>query len=201
MPPHYARVDGLTIGQAAAITGLHKNTIRAYIKQGRLAAEVVRGKYGVEYRISRPALAALAAFVAPLVDGTAVEADGTPPDGAPAAAGVVSGAESGPSDGPVGDGSGRDSQGLPEATGTPNTPHTLSLEPLVGLVRQLQEENRNLAGQLGFVQAQLQQAHDTIRLLQAPPPEPAPADDPPIEAVATIREAPPAQPRPWWRFW
>jgi hypothetical protein len=33
----------------------------------------------------------------------------------------------------------------------------------------VQEENRNLAGQLGFVQAQLQQARETIRLLQAPP--------------------------------
>jgi hypothetical protein len=75
---------------------------------------------------------------------------------------------------------------------------------LVALVRHLQEENRNLAGQLGFVQAQLQQAHETIRMLQAPPPEPPEpetGDDTMVDAVATIKEPPPEPARPWWRFW
>src|SRR5262245_42546004 len=52
--------DSLTIGQAARLIGLHKNTIRAYIKQGRLAAQVVRGKYGQEYRLNQADVVALA---------------------------------------------------------------------------------------------------------------------------------------------
>jgi hypothetical protein len=78
---------------------------------------------------------------------------------------------------------------------------------LVGLVRQLQEENRNLAGQLGFVQAQLQQARETIRLLQAPPPEAVDGGggvviEAATEDLAREREAAAAeQRRPWWRFW
>ena len=46
----------------------------------------------------------------------------------------------------------------------------------------MQEENRNLAGQLGFVQAQLQQAKETIRLLQAPPETVEGSEDVVIEA-------------------
>ena len=65
---------------------------------------------------------------------------------------------------------------------SPANSHNLSLEPLVGLLRQVQEENRNLAGQLGFVQAQLQQAKETIRLLQAPPETVEGSEDVVIEA-------------------
>lgn len=38
----------------------------------------------------------------------------------------------------------------------------------IRLVGRLQEENRNLAGQLGYVQAQLEQARSELRALQAP---------------------------------
>jgi hypothetical protein len=42
---------------------------------------------------------------------------------------------------------------------------------LVRLVRHQQDQLTQLAGQVGFLQAQLQQAHETIKLLQAPPEE------------------------------
>jgi excisionase family DNA binding protein len=45
-----------TIAEAAALTGLHKNTIRTKVKTGLLAAEVRVGKFGEEYRITHDAL-------------------------------------------------------------------------------------------------------------------------------------------------
>lgn len=99
--------------------------------------------------------------------------------------------------------------GIPGGTGTlPAPTPQVSTETelrLLGLVEKLQEENRNLAGQLGFREAQLQQAHDRIRLLEA-----GPASAPPSsEREPEFREEPErletgnAEPptRPWWRFW
>lgn len=174
--------DSLTIGQAAALTGLHKNTIRAYIKQGRVAAGVVRGKYGQEYRLSRAEVVALATEIVSPVD---LETSGV----ADAPAQFEGRGAPGASQGSTGDSGTEDSLGLTD-TADPSIPyqtspansHNLSLEPLVGLLRQVQEENRNLAGQLGFVQAQLQQAKETIRLLQAPPETVEGSEDVVIEA-------------------
>jgi predicted DNA-binding protein (UPF0251 family) len=55
------------------------------------------------------------------------------------------------------------------------------------LVDNLRRENQQLAGQLGFTQAKLQEAERTVALLMAPKDEPAPE--------------PPAEPerRPWWK--
>ena len=169
--------DSLTIGQAAGLIGLHKNTIRAYIKQGRLAAQVVRGKYGHEYRLSRADVIGLADQIDTLPipgvgDGLSLtpELESQPDTAESTHARVFSSQPS------VGARSVEDSLGVTEtadpslaAHPSHNSPTNLSLDPLVGLLRQVQEENRNLAGQLGFVQAQLQQAKETIRLLQAPP--------------------------------
>jgi excisionase family DNA binding protein len=58
---------------------------------------------------------------------------------------------------------------------------------LVRLVEKLHDENRQLAGQVGFLQAKLQDAQERINLLEAPKDEPAsPAE------LGT-------KPRPWWR--
>src|SRR5437763_475751 len=54
-----------TIAEAAALTGLHKNTIRMRVKIGQLEAQVRNGKFGVEYRISPAAL-----VCAGLIEGT-----------------------------------------------------------------------------------------------------------------------------------
>jgi excisionase family DNA binding protein len=96
--------DSLTIGQAAVLTGLHKNTIRAYIKQGRLAAGVVKGKYGQEYRISRGELVELIASVNPLTEDADHQAVTTPPTGASSAAEVGTADALSATQGPVGHG-------------------------------------------------------------------------------------------------
>jgi hypothetical protein len=60
---------------------------------------------------------------------------------------------------------------------------------MVELVDKLQAQNQQLAGQLGFTQAKLQEAERTVALLMAPKDEPAPE--------------PPAQPErvSWWKRW
>ena len=65
---HVLPLTALPSARRAALTGLHKNTIRAYIKQGRVAAGVVRGKYGQEYRLSRAEVVALATEIVSPVD-------------------------------------------------------------------------------------------------------------------------------------
>ncbi len=66
------------------------------------------------------------------------------------------------------------------------TPAPETLE-LVHLVERLSRENQQLAGQLGFTQAKLQEAERTVALLMAPKDDPAPE--------------PAAEPerRPWWK--
>ena len=89
------------------------------------------------------------------------------------------------------------------------------------LVGRLQEENRTLAGQVGYLQAQLDQAREQLRALEAPktheshedvnltaqapePPTTTPPD-PPSEPVPVPTPAPiPPGPKgdgPWWRRW
>lgn len=51
-----AEEETYTIAEVARFTGLHKNTIRRHIKAGELRAEVVQGKFGPEYRITKAAL-------------------------------------------------------------------------------------------------------------------------------------------------
>jgi excisionase family DNA binding protein len=57
------------------------------------------------------------------------------------------------------------------------------------MVSELTRRNEQLAGQLGFTQAKLQEAERTVALLMVPTDEPAPE--------------PPAEPerRPWWKRW
>ncbi len=77
-----------------------------------------------------------------------------------------------------------DHQGVESADQTPE-PEAVELRYLV---EQLTQRNEQLAGQLGFTQAKLQEAERTVALLMAPKDEPAPE--------------PPAQPEPkvsWWR--
>jgi excisionase family DNA binding protein len=44
--------QGLTIPQAAEALGLSERTIRRHIKSGKIKADLVPGRYGMEYRIS-----------------------------------------------------------------------------------------------------------------------------------------------------
>ena len=77
--------------------------------------------------------------------------------------------------------------------GTPVQPASTPAPELMKaleMVDRLQRENQQLAGQLGFVQAKLQDAEEQIRLLMAPADEPAPAVQP--ERVQ--------QRRSWWQL-
>jgi hypothetical protein len=78
-----------------------------------------------------------------------------------------------------------------------DNPAQVSREPLVEaliMIRELQAENRSLAGQLGFIQAQYLQSQAQlsafemkIQMLEAPTVE---------RGGGSV-----ASPRPWWRFW
>jgi hypothetical protein len=83
---------------------------------------------------------------------------------------------------------------------------------LARLVGRLQEENRTLAGQLGFLQAQLLQAQDalgaareTILALEAPAAAAPVAEAPPATATAppdaAASESAPDRRGGGWRFW
>ena len=64
------------------------------------------------------------------------------------------------------------------------------------LVDNLRRENQQLAGQLGFTQAKLQEAERTVALLMAPKDEPAdvtPRTEPEMPAVPDPKH------RPWWK--
>lgn len=78
-------VDKLTIAEAAALTGLHKNTIRMRVKLGQLTAERAVGKFGEEYRISHEALieAGLLAPPIPPEPSPPPAAPGSPPPAEP----------------------------------------------------------------------------------------------------------------------
>ncbi len=72
---------------------------------------------------------------------------------------------------------------------------TLDATALVAELRRLHDQNVQLAGQVGYLQAQLQQAQERIRLLEAPkePEEETPAPQPEPE--------PPSEPRsPLWQW-
>ena len=106
---------------------------------------------------------------------------------------------------------GQDAQGAAEGSAM--------LEAL-RLIGRLQEENRDLAGQLGYVRAQLAAAEDRVRALEAPRlPQDAPVsatasnltarDDEPTTEPSEPSSPPVPAPippspngsRPWWRRW
>jgi len=69
-----------------------------------------------------------------------------------------------------------------------------NLDRLVDLVDRLQRDNQQLAGQVGFLQAKVQEQERTIALLMAPQDEEPAAEEQPTPALTTQR-------RPWWRRW
>jgi hypothetical protein len=81
------RGEGLTLREAAAAVGLSMGTLRGHIREGRLAAEQVTGKYGPEYRIRPAVLAAFAAErLGKTLDAATLRRPRTGVDGAPMAA-------------------------------------------------------------------------------------------------------------------
>jgi excisionase family DNA binding protein len=66
-----------TIAEAAALTGLHKNTIRMRIKLGQIPALRAPGKFGEEYRISQDTLVTAGLLSPPDTPSTPPEAPST----------------------------------------------------------------------------------------------------------------------------
>jgi hypothetical protein len=84
----------------------------------------------------------------------------------------------------------------PGVTGEGNPVGTQSAELFraLDLVDKLQQQNLELAGRLGFLQAELQQRDAVILALQAPREEPEPEEPP--DAMAAPDERPRTS---WWR--
>jgi len=165
-PPTGAYVP---IGRAAALLGLSGDVLRKRAAAGSVRARKVDSRWWI------------------WIDGATAEADVDGPPAAPLPEVAKPAPEA--------------AAPLPEAAtaapeAAPAPPGREEWRQLVGLVEKLQEENRNLAGQLGFVQAQRQLLEERVRLLEAPPPpEPEPEAEP---AAAPEPEPPEAAPRSWW---
>jgi hypothetical protein len=67
---------------------------------------------------------------------------------------------------------------------------TLPTLQLIQWLKELQQENRELASKLGYTQAQLEQAHEKVLMLEDPKPE----LEPRLEESR-------AEPKPWWLNW
>jgi excisionase family DNA binding protein len=76
----------------------------------------------------------------------------------------------------------------------------VDLSTLVALVRDLQQQNLELAGRVGFYQNEIEHLRSELKALQAPREPIAPL--PPAGAIFRPLPAEPDPPRrPWWRFW
>ena len=103
------------------------------------------------------------------------------------------------------DGSRRDEE-VPEGVGSPadalpEGEGSTAVRELVQLVRELQQQNLELAGQLGYTQRRLIETEEQMRLLQAPPQEEVlpvaeegASEVPPIERHESAKDTP-----GWWR--
>jgi excisionase family DNA binding protein len=120
------RSTSYTIAEAAALAGLHKNTIRQKVKMGQLEAETRHGKFGEEYRISHDAL-----IRAGLIDGVLEHAELAAEEGAALA---------------VAD----------EASPSPPPAGAAGLPALVTGLGELFQRHENAMFRLGFMQAELE---------------------------------------------
>ncbi len=166
LPADAAQVDGvlvnldgsLTVQETAAQLGISERTVRRRIKDGFLNAYKLPTTQGYEWRVN---LGRRAVQVDGATTRHAGKVDSTPVQAPGSTEEQV------------------------------NTPAILAALELAEQLRRdnaaLANRNEQLAGQLGFTQAKLQEAERTVALLMAPKDEPAPE--------------PPAEPerRPWWK--
>ncbi len=183
MPP-----AGYSVTEAARLLGRNERTIRKYIAKGWLPARRVRLERGLEYRVT---------------DLTLRPAAERWPDPAPVGPGRHGPDRPGPQ-ARAGEGHGPTSAGPLRAAGDSaallRTLELLAAERAAAAERDqrmaaLEQERFELAGRLGYFQAELEHARETIKALQAPVPEP------PEPAPTTIAEPEPPPRRSWWRFW
>lgn len=176
--------EWVTLSEAAQYWGLSVDTVRRRVKRGELDARRVATKHGPAYQVRLDSLPTVASTVTPRVVATVgtptVDVQGVSPTLVPRV------------DPTVGNAPKHDA----ESTQAPDTApfdEAPGMVELVRLVSRLQEENRFMAGQLGFKEAQVLQLREQVRMLQAPSPEAVDGDDhaageTPIDAVATTQD-------------
>jgi excisionase family DNA binding protein len=179
----------VTIAEAAAVLGISEHAVRRRIKAGELAAARVERPQGYAYLVT-------------------LRANGHHPSGGDGGDLAPGGATWQPARNghQVAPGRGRrERQVAPESAGLLRALELVAsrdtaLAERDGRIADLERERFELAGRLGYFQAELEHARATIKALEAPkepiaPPPPAGAifRPPPAEAD------PPR--RPWWRFW
>jgi hypothetical protein len=160
--------------------GIGSDAVRKRIAAGTVEAR----KHGSRWEVWLPSLSS-----APDAE-PATPAEGAAPSGTPETASFRSSGES-----ERGSGSQERPSAFPESVTTAAVAELGA--GLVALMEKLQEENRQLAGQVGFLQAQRQALEERVRLLEAPKEEPvsAPVETPPVEDVPP----PEPEPRRWWQ--
>lgn len=168
---------GLSVAEAAEVLGVGEKTIRRRIQRGELSAVRVERPQGHEWRI--------------LLDPVITRTNGH-------AGGVVHQVDQ------VADQMDQDrTETADQATAALRLAETLAyqlahereqagaqLAERDRRIAALEQERFQLAGQLGFYQAQLETAREQIKLLEAPKPQPGP------EGIPSS-----ARRRPWWRVW
>lgn len=160
----------VTLADAARRLGVTEKTIRRRIKRGELAAVRVMRPQGHEWRVKLPAVQ-----VADQVDAAGVPRDldeDLDREGCVATADQV-------------------------RPGAAVQLAQMLAEQLAAERERsaaLERERFELAGRLGYFQAELEHARETIKALQAPASRPS-------EPAAPAIPAPEEPARPWWRFW
>lgn len=172
-------MDGsISVPEAAERLGVSERTVRRRVRDGGIRAARIETPQGHTWRIDPASLP---------------DSPGTPPgtpDKSLADATRHTGQEPGTGR-QTADATRQEDDATRQAPDTP--PGTPELMKALEMVDRLQRENQQLAGQLGFFQARVQDQEATIqRLLMAPKDEPAPAEE-------RVAPAEPAPLRPWWR--
>lgn len=187
--PQPGPLDGsLSIAEAAAFYGVSEKKIRKRIKDGTLRAVQRPAGETVEWRVETGPPAAQPGPPEPEpipAPGAAVEQDPTPASAAAAAPTV-------PPPAPVG----WDPALLKvlDILERSNEQHAAQVERLHSEQARLQEENKQLYGQVAMYQAQLAVAEERFRMLEARPAEQT-------ETALASRPDPVARDRTWWRRW
>jgi hypothetical protein len=172
----------VSLPAAAAALGISVQAVRRRIKSGELRAERVKRPQGYAYRVTLPA----GVDVPEGADVDQAEGEHLPAPTGAASNGHVRHVPGRAAPAPAGD-------GLAAALLT-------DLRAAHARIESLERERFELAGRLGYFQAELEHARQAIKALEAPK-EPI-APPPPAGAIFRPLPAAPEPPRrPWWRFW
>jgi hypothetical protein len=170
----------VSLPTAAAALGISVQAVRRRIKSGELHAERIKRPQGYAYRVALPA----GVDVPKGADVEPAEGDHLPAPNRAAPNGHTQQVSGRAKDAPTGD-------GLAVAL-------LADLRTAHARIADLERDRFELAGRLGYFQAQLAAKDEQIKALEAPK-EPAPAPAAPRWPEEPTPADPP--PRPWWRFW